>query len=94
VGAGDCEKDARGMIMVVGAWPLARPDRQPLAKGIGRIAAVPAAEAPVSGTEEHVLALEHFDGQKKRHAGVDASGKKNDGDKIPMIRAGDEFLAQ
>jgi hypothetical protein len=47
-----------------------------------------------SGTEEHVFALEHFHTEEEGYSCVDASGKENDGDEIPVIRAGSQFLAQ
>lgn len=41
----------------------------------------------VLGAEKHRFALEHFDGKEKGDGGVDARGRKNDGDIVPMVRA-------
>src|SRR5882672_12148413 len=46
------------------------------------------------GAEEDGFALEHFDGEEKGGGGVDAGGSENDGDEIPVIRAGDELFAE
>ena len=50
--------------------------------------------AIVLGAEEDGFALEHFDGQEERDGGVNASRREDDGDKVPMISAGDELLAE
>src|SRR5713226_3173216 len=46
------------------------------------------------GAEENGFALEHFDGEEESDGGVDAGGEENEGDKIPVIGAGDEFFAE
>ena len=46
------------------------------------------------GAEEDGFALEHFDGDKEGGRSIDARGKKNDGDVIPVVGAGDEFFAE
>src|ERR1700682_2984277 len=46
------------------------------------------------GAEEDGFALEHFDGEEEGGGGVDAGGGKDDGDEVPVIGAGDEFLAK
>src|SRR6266404_2574176 len=47
-----------------------------------------------SGAEEDRFALEHFDGEEEGGGGVDAGGKENDGNEIPVVGAGDEFFAE
>src|SRR6266404_3123615 len=47
-----------------------------------------------SGAEEDGFALEHFDGEEEGGGGVDAGGKENDGDEIPVVSAGDELFAE
>ena len=44
--------------------------------------------------EEDGFALEHFDSERQSNGGVDAGGRKDDGDEIPMIGASDEFFAE
>lgn len=46
------------------------------------------------GAEKDGLALEHFDGDEEGESGVNAVGGKDQGDKIPVICARDEFFAQ
>src|SRR5260370_17151417 len=46
------------------------------------------------GAEEDGFALEHFDGEEKRDGGVDAGGGEDHPDVIPVVGAGDEFLAE
>src|SRR5260370_36676961 len=46
------------------------------------------------GAEENGFALEHFDGEEEGDGGVDAGGKENEGDEIPVIGAGEEFFAE
>ena len=47
-----------------------------------------------SGAEEDVFALEHFYGEEERDGGINAGGEKNQGDEVPVVGAGDEFLAE
>ncbi len=46
------------------------------------------------GAEEDGFALEHFDGEEKRDGGVEAGGGEDHPDVIPVVSAGDEFLAE
>src|SRR5260370_11453945 len=46
------------------------------------------------GAEEDGFALEHFDGEEKRDGGVEAGGGEDHPDVIPVVGAGDEFLAE
>ena len=48
---------------------------------------------PESGAEEDVFALEHLDGDEQCRTGVHTGGGKDHGDGVPMVRAGDNFLA-
>src|SRR5208337_1472314 len=47
-----------------------------------------------SGSEKHAFPLKHFDREEQRRGGIDARRKKDDSDKIPVICAGDQFLAE
>src|SRR2546430_6716096 len=46
-----------------------------------------------SGAEEDGFALEGFDGEEQGYGGIDAGGDKNEGDGVPVIGAGHDFLA-
>src|SRR5256885_3854055 len=47
----------------------------------------------LSGAEEDGFALEGFDGEEERYGGVDAGGEEDEGDGIPVVGAGHDFLA-
>lgn len=46
------------------------------------------------GAEEDGFELEHFDGDEEGGGGVDAGGREDDGDEVPVIGAGDQFFAE
>ena len=46
------------------------------------------------GAEEDGFALEHFYGDEEGGGGVDAGGREDDGDEVPVIGAGDQFFAE
>src|SRR5713101_7249651 len=45
------------------------------------------------GAEEDVFALEHFHGDEDGRGRVDARGSEDQRDEVPVIRPGDDFLA-
>ena len=51
-------------------------------------------ERNLLGAKEDGFTLEHFDGKEKGDGGVEAGGKEDEGDEVPVVGAGDEFFTK